>query len=185
MTTDVKLSVLVYNILQPLPYWVRPQGPENRQLTSSFFVGAQTSAGLLQTTQIKQGVSFIAANKVYISTNKTTIVSIETESFVPGVDASRIYVRASALGCFYSHISTRTFRRGLTASVDSCMEIKSAPSVASPNLAEFGGRCQKAVLGVCTDVTVVTLLQLRPNRNLGCFIHFTQIVGASDEENPS
>ena len=34
-----------------------------------------------------------------------------------------------ALGCFHSHISTRTFRRALTASVDSCAEIKSAPSV--------------------------------------------------------
>ena len=50
---------------------VAPQGPENCQL---FFVGAQTVGGLLQTTQIKQGVSFIAANKVYTSTNKTTIV---------------------------------------------------------------------------------------------------------------
>ena len=34
---------------------------------------------MLQTTQIKQGVSFIAANKVYTSTDKTTIVGIETE----------------------------------------------------------------------------------------------------------
>ena len=39
-----------------------------------FFVGAQTVVSLLQTTQIKQGVSFIPANKVYTSTNKTTIV---------------------------------------------------------------------------------------------------------------
>ena len=39
-----------------------------------FFVGAQTVVSLLQTTQIKQGVSFIAINKVYISTNKTAIV---------------------------------------------------------------------------------------------------------------
>ena len=43
-----------------------------------FFVGAQTvvlvAVSLLQTTQIKPGVSFIAANKVYTSTNKTTIV---------------------------------------------------------------------------------------------------------------
>ena len=38
-----------------------------------FFVGAQTVVSLLQTTQIKHGVSFIAANKVYTSTNKTTI----------------------------------------------------------------------------------------------------------------
>ena len=42
--------------------------------------------------------------------------------------ASQVYVRALALGCFYSHISTRTFRRALTASLDSCAEIKSARS---------------------------------------------------------
>ena len=39
-----------------------------------FYVGAQTVVRVLQTTQIKPGVSFIAANKVYTSTNKTTIV---------------------------------------------------------------------------------------------------------------
>ena len=49
---------------------------------------------------------------------------------LPGVDASHVYVRALALGCFYSHISTGTVRRPLTASLDSCAEIKSAPSVA-------------------------------------------------------
>ena len=38
-------------------------------------------------------------------------------------------MRALALGCFYSHISTRTFPRALTASLDSCAEIKSTPSV--------------------------------------------------------
>ena len=31
-------------------------------------------------------------------------------------------MRAWALGCFHSHISTRTFRRALTASVDSCTD---------------------------------------------------------------
>ena len=80
---------------------------------------------------MKQGVSFIAANKVYTSTYKTTIVSIETELFLlPGVDAPHVYVRVLALGCFYSHISNRTVRRALTASLDSCAEIKSAPSAA-------------------------------------------------------
>ena len=44
------------------------------QLTSSFFVGAQTVVSLLQTTEIKQGVSFTVVNKVYTSANKTTIV---------------------------------------------------------------------------------------------------------------
>ena len=38
-----------------------------------FFVGAQTVVSLLQTTEIKHGMSFIAANKVYTS-NKTTMV---------------------------------------------------------------------------------------------------------------
>ena len=49
-------------------------------------------------------------------------------SFLPGMDVSHVYVRAWALGCFHSLIST--FRRALTASVDSCAEIKSVPSVA-------------------------------------------------------
>ena len=81
-------------------------------------------------------MSFIAANKVYISTNKTQ--SFESRrnsfflfSFLPGVDASHVYVRALALGCFYSHISTGTFWRALTAaSLDRGVEITSAPSVA-------------------------------------------------------
>ena len=40
------------------------------------------------------------------------------------MDASHVYVGAWALGCFHSHISTQTFRRALTASLDSCAEIK-------------------------------------------------------------
>ena len=62
------------SLFQPLPYLVTPWGPEKLSANEQFFVGAQTVAGLLQTAQIKQGVSFIAANKVYTSTNKTTIV---------------------------------------------------------------------------------------------------------------
>ena len=50
--------------------------------------------------------------------------------FLPGVDASHVYVRDGALGCFHSLISTQTIRRALTASLDSCVEIKSALSVA-------------------------------------------------------
>ena len=50
--------------------------------------------------------------------------------FLPGVDAPHVYVRALALGCFHSLIGTRTFRRALTAALDSFAEIKSAPSVA-------------------------------------------------------
>ena len=50
--------------------------------------------------------------------------------FLPGVDASHVYVRAWALGCFHNHISIQAFRRALTMSLDSCAEIKSAPLVA-------------------------------------------------------
>ena len=35
-----------------------------------------------------------------------------------------VYVRAWALGCFHSLTSTRTFRRALTASLDSYAEIR-------------------------------------------------------------
>ena len=106
-------------------------GPRKLSTNEQFFVGAQTVVSLWQTTQIKPGVSFIDTNKVYTSTNKTTIVWIETElSFLPGVDVSHVYVCALALGCFRSHVGAGTFRRALTASLDSCTEIKSAPSVA-------------------------------------------------------
>ena len=47
--------------------------------------------------------------------------------FLPGVDVSHVYVRAWALGFFHNFISTHTFRRALTASMDSCAEIKCAP----------------------------------------------------------
>ena len=71
-----KLQALVYDILpSTTAVFSYAMGPENCQLTTQqFFVGAQTVVGLLQTTQIKQGVSFMVANKVYTSTNKTTIV---------------------------------------------------------------------------------------------------------------
>ena len=66
-----KLQALVYDIL-PSTTAVFSYAIGSRKLSANehFFVGAQTVASLLQTTQIKQGVSFIAANKVYTSTNK-------------------------------------------------------------------------------------------------------------------
>ena len=127
-----KLQALVYNIL-PSTTAIFSYAIGSRKLSANeqFFVGVQTVVSLLQTAQIKQGMSFIAANKVYTSTNKTTIVWIKTKLFLsPGVDASHVYVHALALGCFYSHNSTWSFQRALTASSDSCVEIKSVPSVA-------------------------------------------------------
>ena len=71
----VKLQALVYDILSSttaaFSYAI---GSRKLSANEQFFVDAQTVVSLLQTTQIKQGVSFIAANKVYTSTNKTTIV---------------------------------------------------------------------------------------------------------------
>ena len=43
------------------------------------------------------------------------------------MDASHFYVRAWALGCFHSRISTQTFRRALTASVDMLRGDKECP----------------------------------------------------------
>ena len=73
--TRPKLQALVSNIL-PSTTAVFSYVIGSRKLSANeqFFGGAQTVVSLLQTTQIKQGVSFIAANKVYTSTNKTTIV---------------------------------------------------------------------------------------------------------------
>ena len=77
-----KLQALVYDIL-PSTTAVFSYAIGSRKLSANeqFFVSAQTVVSLLQTTLIKQSVSFIAANKVYTSTNKTIIVSIGTELF--------------------------------------------------------------------------------------------------------
>ena len=69
-----KLQALVYDIL-PSTTAMFSYAIGSRKLSANeqFFV-AQTVVRLLQTTEIKQGVSFIAANRVYTSANKTTIV---------------------------------------------------------------------------------------------------------------
>ena len=66
---------MVYDIL-PSTTAVFSYAVGSRKLSANeqFFVGAQTVVSLLQTTQIKQGVSFTDANKVYTGTNKTRIV---------------------------------------------------------------------------------------------------------------
>ena len=68
--------------------------------------------------------------------------------FISRSDALHVYMCAWMPCCFNSLISTQNFWRALTASLDSCAEIKSAPSVAYPILVEFGGRCRKVMLGV-------------------------------------
>ena len=70
-----KLQALIYDVL-PSTTAVFSYAIRSRKLSANeqFFVGAQTVGSLLQTTQINEGVSFIDANKVCTSTNKTTIV---------------------------------------------------------------------------------------------------------------
>ena len=111
--------------------------------------GVETVVSLLQTTQISQ-TFVLCCHVAYARSNKTRIVRIDTELFffsssfffflfLPGTDTSLVYVGAWTLGCFHILISTQTFQRALTALVDSCAE---------RNLAEFGGRCRKAMFGV-------------------------------------
>ena len=130
-----KLQALVYDILpSTTAVFSYAIGPRKLSANEQFFVGAQTVVRLLQATQIISDVCFMSVAMLL------TPVQIRPKSFesrrnlfyYPGWMRlnSRVHVRASVLGCFHSLISTRTFRRALTASVDSCAEIKSAPSVA-------------------------------------------------------
>ena len=68
--SETKLQALVYDIFPS----TTAIGSRKLSANEQFLVGAQTVVSLLQTTQTKQGVSFIVTNKVYTSTNKTTIV---------------------------------------------------------------------------------------------------------------
>jgi len=70
-----KLQALVYDILpSTTAIFSYAKGSTKLSANEQFFVGAQTVVSLLQTTQIKQSMSFIAVIKVYTSTNKTTAV---------------------------------------------------------------------------------------------------------------
>ena len=131
VTCVLKLQTLVYDIL-PSTTAIFSYAIGSRKLSANeqFFVGAQTVVNLLQTAQIISDVCFITDHVAYASSNQTKIILIKTVLFfLPGVDAPHVYVRAWALGCFHSLISTQNFWRALNASVDSCAEIKSTPSV--------------------------------------------------------
>ena len=70
VTVQSELQALVYDIL-PLTTAVFSYAIGSRKLSANeqFFAGTQTVVSLLQTTEIKQDESFIAANKVYTSSN--------------------------------------------------------------------------------------------------------------------
>ena len=71
-----KHQALVYDIL-PSTTAVFSYAIGSRKLSANeqFLGGAQTVVSLLQTTEIKQGVSFIAANKAYSSSNTQSFES--------------------------------------------------------------------------------------------------------------
>ena len=88
------------------------------------------------TTQIIPGLSFITAHVAYASRNKTKLVWINTTFllllllfFTWGGRASclRACLEGWTLCCFHSLISTHTFWRALTASVDNCAETECLP----------------------------------------------------------
>ena len=94
-----KLQALVHDILpSTTAVFSYAIGSTKLSANEQFFVGAQTVVSLLQTTQIKQGVSFIAANKVYTSTNNPTIVCIETELF---------FTRGGCVSCLRACLGAR------------------------------------------------------------------------------
>ena len=131
VTVAPKLQALVYDI-RPSTTAVFSYAIGSRKLSANqqFFAGAQTVVSLLQITQTQiKGLSFIATYKVYTSTNKTTIVWIETELFFfyPGWMHLWACLGTRLLPQSYQYPN---LRRTLTASLDSCAEIKSAPSVA-------------------------------------------------------
>ena len=119
------------SFLQPLPYLVTPSGPENCQLMS-FFVGAQTVVSWLHTTQISD-ICFITDHGAYASSNKTKIISIETELFF-----FSFFTLGGCISCLRVCLGTKllpqsyqypNLSEGADRIRDSCAEIKSAPSV--------------------------------------------------------
>ena len=93
-------------------------------------------------TTLCQTFLFITAHIAYASTNKIKIVSVETELFSLSLSLYPWRTRLMFTCVFgrcaaYSLISTQTFRKAPTASVDSCAEIKIAPSVVKPAPREF------------------------------------------------
>ena len=137
--------------------WLRHRSGK-QSANEQVFDDAQTAVGLLQTTRIISDVFFFNTqwprclrqhkwNQNRLNRDGTLLLFFLFFFFF-------FFTRGRCVSClrgcmgFHRLIHTQTFRRALSASVDSCAEIKSAPSVAQPILAEFGRRCRKAMLGV-------------------------------------
>ena len=127
-----KLQALVYDILpSTTAVFSYAAGPRKLSANEQFFCWCSNSNKFVTNNSNKtRRVIYSRQQSLHQHKQNYNRLNRDEFFFKLWVDASRVYVRALALGCFYSHISTRTFRRALTTSVDSCAEIKSAPSVA-------------------------------------------------------
>ena len=132
-----KFKALVYDILPwTTAVFSYAIGPRKLSANEKFFVGAETVVSLLQTTQILSNVWVTADHDVHASSNKTKIVWIERELsyFTRGGCVSCLRACLGARLLPQSYQSPYLFFWGgggggwgeaLTASVDSCAEIKS------------------------------------------------------------
>ena len=129
-----KLQALpVYDVL-PSTAAVFSYAIESRKLSANeqFFCWCSNSSKFVTNNSDK------TRRVIHRPPTKFTPAQIKPQSFESRRNSSSFFTRGGcvsclraclALGCFYSHISTRTFRRALTASLDSCAEIKSAPTL--------------------------------------------------------
>ena len=123
-----KLQALVYDILpSATAVFSYAIGPRKLSANEQFFDWCSNSSKFLtNNSDYIRCLFHVAMLLTPAQTKPKSFESTQNSFFV----ASHVYVHVWALGCFYRLISTQTFWRVLTASVDRCMEIKSAPSVA-------------------------------------------------------
>ena len=130
----LKLQALVYDILpSTTAVFSYAIGPRKLSANEQFFCWCSNSRKFVtNNSDYIRRLFYVAMSLTPAQIKPQSFESRRnsSSSFLLGVDASHVYVRAWALDSFHSLISTQTLRRALTASVDSCAEIKSASSVA-------------------------------------------------------
>ena len=109
------LHALVYDLLpSTTAVFSYAVGPRKLSANEQLFDGAQLVVSLLQTTQNHTWRLFCNCVTMLLTPAQIKPESFESRrnvfffSFLPGVDASHVYVRAWELDCFHSLISTRT-----------------------------------------------------------------------------
>ena len=105
-----KLQALVYDI-PPSTTAVFSYAIGLRKLSANeqFLVGAQTVVSLLQTTQVKQGVPFIAANKVYTRPAQIKPQSFELRRIFLYIFFSRGGCTSCLRACFGARLLLRSY----------------------------------------------------------------------------